>query len=371
MNAGAWIGAGVAIAAVLGAVAYASSSSSAAQNAPPKATTNTVTLVAGHRYQVTATLPNGLPSTLQGFDFSSVAALQASIDAVKPGTVRIVSLSRPDATHVVLVFDMLVAISQSVAPNVVTVSGATQTVTSGPNSAAIVDQGPAPSSSPQSSAWTRTTTINPGDVVRVSMTQQDLDTVVALIPGATADLAGFQTLISAPATLAALGLLGGHLVAAQVWGPGQALPSDWPPDDTQAALEYHAQFNYPGAGPVNVGIFPIPLQFWTMPGLGIVQSSIPNITRQSNGQTLNVAHGAPIAVSLTPPAQSNWYVRVASAASGGGAVNIGLMDPQGWALVHPGQQLQTTQAGTVVLEFEARDMQGATVDGFSVAVNIT
>jgi len=121
---------------------------------------------------------------------------------------------------------------------------------------------PVPGVPPQGSVvWVRTTTIQPGSTVRVSV---PLSVFTATTPAAA--LIQFESLLSTPAVIAALGATN-----FSAWGPGgPALPSDWPPDDTGAASEVHAQFVYGAAlAPVLVSQLPIPaLMAWVPKGTG-------------------------------------------------------------------------------------------------------
>lgn len=130
---------------------------------------------------------------------------------------------------------------------------------------------PVPGVPPQGSqVWVRATTLQPGDEVRVSLPLATLQQIPGVI---SADLPGFEGLLGAPAVVAALGATN-----FSAWGPGgPVLPSDWPPDDTGAASEVHAQFVYgtpagsagPALGPVLVSQLPIPgLMAWVPKGTG-------------------------------------------------------------------------------------------------------
>jgi hypothetical protein len=121
---------------------------------------------------------------------------------------------------------------------------------------------PVPGVPPQGSlVWVRATTIQPGANVRVSV---PLTAFTAATPAAA--LIAFEALLSTPSVVAALGATN-----FSAWGPGgPALPSDWPPDDTAAASEVHAQFVYGAAlAPVLVSQLPIPgLMAWVPKGTG-------------------------------------------------------------------------------------------------------
>jgi hypothetical protein len=128
----------------------------------------------------------------------------------------------------------------------------------------VPSPGPAPAPSPQI-AWIRSTRLQPGDHVRVS-----------LAAGAVAQAAAFLGLSGDPTSVWA-GILqssevqdvlhaqGGQM---QAWVPGQPLPADWPTDDPDAAGEYHVEFTYGAGSPVDLSTSPLPLYAWVGKGLG-------------------------------------------------------------------------------------------------------
>lgn len=104
------------------------------------------------------------------------------------------------------------------------------------SAAAAPPQGTTPGVPPQGAqVWIRATTILPGQTVRLSVPPSALTAL-----GITAALPDFENVLAAPTVV--------QLLATQnvnTWGPGDAnLPADWPPDDTAAATEFHAQFVY-------------------------------------------------------------------------------------------------------------------------------
>lgn len=105
-----------------------------------------------------------------------------------------------------------------------------------------------------SATWTKATTINPGDTLRVSINDQDARMLMSAL-GLPATAQGFLQLLQSPSLA---GLLASSGIVAYV--PGQALPSNWPSDDVQAAQEWHFEFTYGGSVPI--ATLPIPGQVW-------------------------------------------------------------------------------------------------------------
>jgi hypothetical protein len=128
--------------------------------------------------------------------------------------------------------------------------------------------------------------INPGDLVRVTMTAATFDTIVQSLGAAVQQVTGTQGSATGvagagAAAAAAVGLTPGAAWVAllrqlpvwnvlqpgslQTWAPGDTLPADWPPDDVDAQSNYHAQFRYEGTVPLTVKMLPLPLSVWTSP----------------------------------------------------------------------------------------------------------
>jgi len=115
-----------------------------------------------------------------------------------------------------------------------------------------------------------TWTIAPSQIVqgtrtRVSVSAADL-AVLAQSIGTTADYNGWLDILSNPVVQSAL-----QSTTLSVWGPNPSgdgtmypspLPADWPSDDTNASTEFHAEFIYGGAQPLQLSAFPIPLLAW-------------------------------------------------------------------------------------------------------------
>lgn len=126
------------------------------------------------------------------------------------------------------------------------------------------------SPSPSAVAWVATTTVNPGDRVRVSMAAADVDTIAKTlgIPVSTVgsqQMAMFQQLLASSAIVRVLAPQAGQMSA---WAPGDPLPTDWPKDDASAANEFHVEFTYAGAAPIYTTAIPIPIHAWVAKGMG-------------------------------------------------------------------------------------------------------
>lgn len=117
-----------------------------------------------------------------------------------------------------------------------------------------------PSSTTSAATWARATTIKPGDRVRFSLAQADLN-VIAQAMGVAPDITGFETIMMSPEVATVLG-------SSQKIGyaPGDKLPPDWPSDDPKASAEYHAEFIYAGAAPIAVSSLPLPVLAWVASG---------------------------------------------------------------------------------------------------------
>lgn len=381
MNTGTIVAIGVAAAALIGGVAWAASSSTAPGTTPPLP--SSLKFQKGHRYQVTLA---GIPSVSGGpLATGSPADVAAVLGNLAPGIFKVVSASivpggAPGTANLVYVVDALATVDLSATGGTITLGAPASLVPQ------VVDLGVSPATSP-SSTFTRATTIAPGDVVRVSMTQQDLNTVAASIPGATADLAGFQALMSAPAVALVLG--GASL---QFWGPGQPLPADWPSDDTGAASEYHAQFLYAAHPGVfqpssNVATFPIPLTFWTSPALSpiFIPGPVGGVIGNIGGGGVPPSGGG--TSGGTPPLAYNWTAGTSPLSfqlmRGQDAIfNLPPPASQGWTAsdpspamtlkAHTAQQAIYTgaTAGTVVLRFTTRDASNVVLNAYAITITV-
>lgn len=120
---------------------------------------------------------------------------------------------------------------------------------------------PTPGVPPQgSTVWVRAMALEPGQRVRISLPAGAL----AQIPGMpSVDLAGFEALLGTPTVVDALGATNFN-----TWGPGATLPADWPPDDVDAATEFHADFTYAAAAAaLNISYATILVSALPIPGL--------------------------------------------------------------------------------------------------------
>ena len=140
---------------------------------------------------------------------------------------------------------------------------------------------PTPGVPPQgSTVWVRATTINPGQTVRIGMAPAAIALLAQSTTGLSPNLTGFESLLANPALVKVLGATN-----FQAWGPSApgsaassgapALPADWPPDDTMAASEFHAQFVYAENAtaaapfpPLPVSSLPISVLAWVPKGTG-------------------------------------------------------------------------------------------------------
>jgi hypothetical protein len=117
-------------------------------------------------------------------------------------------------------------------------------------------------------AWVRSTVIMPGDRVRLSIDSAGVQALAQQLGlGALDPTTLWTAILQSPLVQQTLHPQGGQLEA---WVPGQPLPDDWPPDDTDAANEYHADFLYSGSQGLDVsaGHVPTNLSVWVGKGLG-------------------------------------------------------------------------------------------------------
>lgn len=222
-------------------------------------------MVSGQRYRVTVQSATSIvvPTPVKA---------NAWLDAVRPGIYKVASVSSstnfPNAYSYEV--DVIGATQPQEAADVLDVSrtfAAAITVT-------ILGATPL-------SVWTLADTVNPGDQVRISMTQDSYNVVTQSIGHAALPGQGWASLLSNPIVASVLAPFGG----VQTWNPGDALPADWPSDDSGAQEEYHAQFTYGGSSPLPVSKMPIPVKLWTLspaklaggpsPGGGIVKQGTP------------------------------------------------------------------------------------------------
>jgi hypothetical protein len=130
---------------------------------------------------------------------------------------------------------------------------------------------PAPTPAATPTVCARATTINPHDHVRVSFTQAQWATI-AQQAGVTSDISGLEQFLTTASAQQALGT-----TQISAWSPGNALPADWPADDTNAATEYHLDFIYGGPAAFQTTAFPLTgAIFWTCTA-GVAQSNLPNV----------------------------------------------------------------------------------------------
>jgi len=120
-----------------------------------------------------------------------------------------------------------------------------------------------------SGGWTRTKVIHPFDRVRASVTAQDLSTVAQAM-GVPVNAAGFEQILKSPEVTAAF-----QTSSISHWAPGDALPSDWPKDDSSAAKEFHVEFVYGGSIDLDASKLPIPAIVWTKKGTAPAPSTTP------------------------------------------------------------------------------------------------
>lgn len=146
---------------------------------------------------------------------------------------------------------------------------------------AIAAAASAPSTSSSSGAtWKRASVINPGDSVRCTMDFATLGQVVQSMPQlvpttATSVADGLSQAWQALLASVHNTLTGNSTAPIQSWAPGQALPTDWPSDDTAASTGYHAAFTYTGAAPLVVSTLPILVTVWTLSGSTTATTSFP------------------------------------------------------------------------------------------------
>lgn len=133
------------------------------------------------------------------------------------------------------------------------------------SSSTVSPSGPTPGVPPQgSTVWVRATTVAPGARMRIAIDPGELQLASQTIAGVSADLPGFEALLAAPEVQTLL-----HASSILAWAPADPqLPADWPPDDTDASTEFHAELVYQGAAPLLVAALPFPLRAWVPKGTG-------------------------------------------------------------------------------------------------------
>jgi hypothetical protein len=112
-------------------------------------------------------------------------------------------------------------------------------------------------------AWVSTTTLNPGDNVRITVAPSDLQTLATSLGLTGTAMAIWSSVLANPTVQASLSAQ--NILA---WTPGQSLPADWPTSDAHAADGYHAQFTYNGTQPLAVSNSPVPFAAWVAKGMG-------------------------------------------------------------------------------------------------------
>lgn len=123
---------------------------------------------------------------------------------------------------------------------------------------------------PAGALWMSVTTIQPGAHVRASVAGRDFAQLASSLALPTT-LAGWGSLLASPQVQSAI-----QATTLSAWapaGPGGAmipgpLPADWPPDDSDAANEYHVEFVYGGAAPLLTSALPVPVLAWVAKGTG-------------------------------------------------------------------------------------------------------
>jgi hypothetical protein len=175
---------------------------------------------------------------------------------------------------------------------------------------------PPPPPKPNAVAWTRTTQINPGDHVRVSVAQADVAPYAQAAGITNPDaMTTWVAVLALPPVQAALQPVGGNLNA---WVGTQGLPADWPSDDTADATEDHVEFTYGGSVAISIASLPLPVTVWVAKGLGvnankkqpillhggqtIAQQSPPPVAWVNVGGLVSFAPGARVRLSFSPGA---------------------------------------------------------------------
>jgi len=112
------------------------------------------------------------------------------------------------------------------------------------------------------SAYKKTTTIHPGDRVRLSVAKKDLDTLAQALGMTQSEQTAWEAVLMSAQFNAVLQPEANNRVA---WMPGDKLPDDWPADDPAPRAEYHAEFIYGGTSDVQTSQIPFPALVWTIP----------------------------------------------------------------------------------------------------------
>jgi hypothetical protein len=167
--------------------------------------------------------------------------------------------------------------------------------------------------------WELATGINPGDNVRMTMNPTVFAQMIASFPAYGTGKPAWIDLLSAMHW----GLTGNGTQPIQAWGPGDALPTDWPTGDLFAATGYHAQYQYAGAQPVDVSSLPLTVVVWTKPGklAGIAPTPV-----QAAGATAGQKVRAPVQTKfpIVPAPKPNPAPKPAPKA-GTGAAAVGVV----------------------------------------------
>ncbi|HZU81910.1 MAG TPA: hypothetical protein VE987_03290 [Polyangiaceae bacterium] len=223
-------------------IGYVALKPAAAAATPKSGGSGTVTLTPG-RWSITGQLtPGALPTGAAG----TMAFAQVLGQVIPHSAIVSFSISAAGAVSATIDVSQTVTVHLDALPGTFT--------------ATLVSPAPAPSAN----GWTRATgTINPGDAVRISLDATSFATILQSIPNLGAGKAAWIALLQQVGQT----LTGTNPPSQiQAWAPGDALPTDWPADDTMAAQEYHAQFTYLGAVPLAVGTLPLPAMVWVKPG---------------------------------------------------------------------------------------------------------
>jgi hypothetical protein len=186
---------------------------------------------------------------------------------------------------------------------------------------------------PAGYTWQDASQIVHGDHVRISMTPSTFNTVATSLGIAGGGIAGWTNMLAQPQVAAVLG--SGNVCA---WAPGDALPLDWPDDDTGASTEYHAEFVYAGQVAIASSNLPLPVSVWRAAPPATVTANNPgqNVggpTIGTGATSLPGSSGGPIiqGTSSYNPSTSPQVVHLTATSAGvgtqpgvaGGTVSVG------------------------------------------------
>jgi hypothetical protein len=222
------IGSALAAAGAIAAVVAYSSKAPAATTPPQQTPGATHTFQAGSRYRISLAGP-GLPPALDP------NVIQTILQTAFPGAFQVGAVGGSPQSALLYAITALqnITIPDAILNPLQNLANIVVTVFQLPN------QGPF-------HAWRPATAINPGDHVRVSVSQA---------AAATLGITDQTTMTNVIRTLLGPVSSGG----VNVWTPTAPMPADWPPD-VMWAFEYHAEFVY--AGPVAVTSIPAGVTVW-------------------------------------------------------------------------------------------------------------